>query len=59
MARLMRVQPFHAFEYEGTTYDCGDKVGYMRATAAYALANEEHGDSVAAMMRDLLTNRGK
>jgi UTP--glucose-1-phosphate uridylyltransferase len=59
MARLMGVQPFHAFEYEGTTYDCGDKVGYMRATAAYALANEEHGDRVAAMMRDLLTNRGK
>jgi UTP--glucose-1-phosphate uridylyltransferase len=59
MARLMDVQPFHALEYEGTTYDCGDKVGYMRATAAYALASKEHGDSVAAVMRDLLANRGK
>lgn len=59
MARLMSVQPFHALEYEGTTYDCGDKVGYMRATAAYALANEEHGESVAAMLRGLLDERGK
>ena len=25
MARLMKVQDFHALEYEGTTYDCGDK----------------------------------
>jgi len=59
MARLMEVQSFHALEYEGVTYDCGDKVGYMRANAAYALANEEHGDRVAAMLRELLANRGK
>lgn len=59
MVRLMSKQTFHAFEYDGTTYDCGDKVGYMRATAAYALANEEHGDAVAATLRGLLTERGK
>ncbi len=59
MARLMGAQPFHALEYQGATYDCGDKVGYMRATAAYALASEEHGDNVAAVMRDLLTKFGK
>lgn len=59
MVRLMSEQTFHAFEYDGTTYDCGDKVGYMRATAAYALANDEHGDAVAATLRDLLANRGK
>ncbi len=59
MLRLMSKQTFHAFEYDGTTYDCGDKVGYMRATAAYALANEEHGDAVAATLRGLLTERGK
>jgi UTP--glucose-1-phosphate uridylyltransferase len=37
MARLMTTQPFHALEYEGTTYDCGDKVGLLRANVAYAL----------------------
>jgi UTP--glucose-1-phosphate uridylyltransferase len=28
---------FHALEYEGTTYDCGDKLGWLRANVAMAL----------------------
>lgn len=59
MARLMNVQPFHALEYDGVTYDCGDKLGYLRANAAFALANEEYGDRVAATLRELLADRGK
>jgi UTP--glucose-1-phosphate uridylyltransferase len=58
MARLMKTQKFHAYEYEGRTYDCGDKIGYLRASAAYALANDEHGDAAAAMLRALLAERG-
>ncbi|HYD87745.1 MAG TPA: UTP--glucose-1-phosphate uridylyltransferase GalU [Vitreimonas sp.] len=58
MARLMDVQPFHALEYDGVTYDCGDKIGYLRATAAYALANEEHGAAAAQTLRDLLASKG-
>ncbi len=37
MARLMQTQAFYAFEYEGTTYDCGDKIGLLRANVALAL----------------------
>jgi UTP--glucose-1-phosphate uridylyltransferase len=59
MARLMETQPFHALEYEGVTYDCGDKIGYLRANAAFALANEEYGDRVAATLREALADRGK
>ncbi len=29
--------PFHALEYDGTTYDCGDKLGWLRANVAMAL----------------------
>ncbi len=58
MARLMANQPFYALEYEGTTYDCGDKVGYLRASAAYALANPEHGAQAADALRDLLASKG-
>jgi UTP--glucose-1-phosphate uridylyltransferase len=54
MARLMTSQPFHALEYEGVTYDCGDKIGYLRAFAAYALANEEHGARAEETLRDLI-----
>lgn len=58
MARLMDVQPFHALEYDGVTYDCGDKIGYLRATAAYALANEEHGAAATQTLRSLLASKG-
>jgi UTP--glucose-1-phosphate uridylyltransferase len=58
MARLMGLQPFHALEYEGTTYDCGDKIGYLRATAAFALANEEWGGQAAAVLRETLGDKG-
>jgi UTP--glucose-1-phosphate uridylyltransferase len=59
MARLMRTQAFHALEYEGVTYDCGDKIGYLRAAAAFALANVEHGDKAATALQELLSERNK
>src|SRR5690606_38285208 len=37
MARLMGEQPFHGWIYEGDTYDCGDKIGLLRANVALAL----------------------
>lgn len=43
MAKLMEAQDFHAFSYGGRSYDCGDKVSYLRAVAAYALKNGELG----------------
>ena len=58
MARLMQAQTFHAYEYEGRTYDCGDKIGYVRAGAAFALADETHGEAVAATLREALADRG-
>lgn len=45
MARLMGEQPFHAFAYQGQDYDCGDKIGYVAATLAYALADAQWGDA--------------
>jgi UTP--glucose-1-phosphate uridylyltransferase len=59
MVRLMQSQPFHALEYDGRTYDCGDKIGYLRASAAFALANAEYGDKAAATLQALLAERGK
>lgn len=45
MARLMEEQDFHAVEFEGTPYDCGSKLGYLRATMAFALNHAELGPS--------------
>jgi len=54
MARLMGLQDFHAYEYDGVTYDCGDKVGLLRANVAYALMSPEHGEAARTAVSDLL-----
>ncbi len=43
MFRLMESQDFHALEYDGVTYDCGDKIGLLRANVALALKHPELG----------------
>ena len=54
MVRLMATQPFHALEYDGVTYDCGDKIGLLRANVAYALARPDLGDTARAAIEALL-----
>jgi UTP--glucose-1-phosphate uridylyltransferase len=54
MARLMQTQAFYAYEYEGVTHDCGDKIGWLRANVALALKRPDLGDAVRAALRPLL-----
>jgi len=54
MFNLMKIQDFHALEYEGTTYDCGDKIGLLRANIAFALARPELADMARKAIQDLL-----
>jgi UTP--glucose-1-phosphate uridylyltransferase len=54
MFNLMKTQDFHAREYEGTTYDCGDKLGLLRANVAFALARPELADAARQAIRELL-----
>jgi UTP--glucose-1-phosphate uridylyltransferase len=54
MLKLMGAQDFHALEYEGVTYDCGDKIGLLRANVAMALAHPELGAAARSAIEDLL-----
>ncbi|ADU13965.1 UTP--glucose-1-phosphate uridylyltransferase [Asticcacaulis excentricus] len=45
MFRLMETQDFHALEYDGVTYDCGDKIGLLRANVALALKRADLGQA--------------
>ncbi|WP_374574603.1 UTP--glucose-1-phosphate uridylyltransferase [Phenylobacterium sp.] len=54
MVELMKSQTFHALEYEGTTYDCGDKIGLLRANVAFALARPDLADAARAAIKALL-----
>ena len=55
MLTLLKTQDFHALEYEGVTYDCGDKIGLLRANVAMALAHPELGAAARAAIADLLS----
>jgi UTP--glucose-1-phosphate uridylyltransferase len=54
MATLMKRQDFHALEYEGTTYDCGDKIGLLRANVAFALRRPDLAEAVRKALQELL-----
>jgi UTP--glucose-1-phosphate uridylyltransferase len=54
MARLMQSQDFHAYEYDGATFDCGDKIGLLRANVAYALSRPDLADAARAAVTELL-----
>lgn len=54
MARLMAEQRFTAYAYEGATYDCGDKIGLLRANVALALKRPDLGRAARAAVEALL-----
>ena len=53
IASLIAEEPVYAYEFEGTRYDCGDKLGYLEATVAYGLKHPETGAGFAAYLRRL------
>ncbi len=50
MAKLIGNQPFHGLRYEGTRFDCGDKVGFLEAQIAFALARPDLAAAVRAFL---------
>jgi len=54
MVNLMKSQDFYALEYEGVTYDCGDKIGLLRANVAFALMRPELKDAARKAIEELL-----
>ncbi len=53
MARLIDRQPFHGLAFEGQRFDCGDKLGFLEANIAFALAREDLGPGTREMIRRL------
>jgi UTP--glucose-1-phosphate uridylyltransferase len=54
MLALLKRQPFYAVKYEGRTFDCGSKVGFLTANIAYALARPDIAEAFEAEIKKLL-----
>ncbi|MGE5537195.1 MAG: UTP--glucose-1-phosphate uridylyltransferase GalU [Gemmatimonas sp.] len=53
MAKLIGRQPFHGLRFEGTRYDCGNKLGFLQANVAFALARDDLRDGMSAWLKTL------
>jgi UTP--glucose-1-phosphate uridylyltransferase len=54
IADLLADKPVHAYSFSGDRYDCGNKIGYLKATIAYGLQHPETGDALRAHLQTLL-----
>jgi UTP--glucose-1-phosphate uridylyltransferase len=50
IADLLDTEPVYVLPFSGTRYDCGSKIGYLRATVEYALRHPELGENFKAYL---------
>lgn len=50
---LKNQRSMYACEFDGTRYDAGDKLGYLKAILAYGLQHEKLGSALKAHIREL------
>jgi UTP--glucose-1-phosphate uridylyltransferase len=53
IAALMQEEKMLAYRFKGTRYDCGSKLGYLKAMVAYGLKHPEVCDEFAAYLKTL------
>jgi len=54
MKKLAKQQSFFGYHFNGRTFDCGSKTGFIEANVAFALARSDMHDRVAAPLQLLL-----
>ena len=53
MIKLADAQAFHGVRFDGRTYDCGSKIGFLAANLAFALEREDLGPQLRAEMKKM------
>ncbi len=53
IAALLKMERVLAYEFKGKRYDCGDKLGYLKATVEYGLKHNELKEGFADYLREL------
>jgi UTP--glucose-1-phosphate uridylyltransferase len=54
MLTLARAQPFYGLKFEGRSYDCGSKIGFLTANVAYALDRPDLAPEFRAELKRML-----
>jgi UTP--glucose-1-phosphate uridylyltransferase len=53
LRELAKTQAFHGVRFDGRTYDCGSKLGFLAANVAFALANPEIAEPFRIEMKKI------
>jgi UTP--glucose-1-phosphate uridylyltransferase len=53
IADMLEEFPFYAYAFSGERFDCGNKLGYLKASVAYGLAHPEIGSAFRKHLRDI------
>jgi UTP--glucose-1-phosphate uridylyltransferase len=53
IAALLKEETVLAYEFSGQRYDCGGKIGYLKATVEYALTHPELKDMFRSYLSSL------
>ena len=51
LALTIGEEPFHGYRFEGRRFDCGDKVGFLEATMAFAVERPDMGEAAREIAR--------
>ena len=54
IADLLADNPVYAYSFAGDRYDCGSKLGYLKATVAYGLEHPDTGESFREHLRRIV-----
>jgi UTP--glucose-1-phosphate uridylyltransferase len=54
MLRLCENQPFHGCKFDGLSFDCGSKEGFIAANVAFALDRDDTGPVVRKIIQEML-----
>jgi UTP--glucose-1-phosphate uridylyltransferase len=54
LRHLLRSRPIYAYRFEGTRYDAGDKLGFLKATVEFALQRRGLGDQFRTYLKELM-----
>jgi UTP--glucose-1-phosphate uridylyltransferase len=57
MLALAGMQPFYGFKFEGRSFDCGSKIGFLAANVAYALQRDDIAPEFRGELRNLLRDK--
>ena len=53
LKHALRSRPIYGYRFEGTRYDAGDKLGFLKATVEFALKRHDLGEPFRAYLKSL------